>query len=133
MSEESVGRSLMLIITLSVVALIGFFMYSVASSATNRPVLVQAGDALISGNPPTYTVTIYLQNIGTSTVDLTGINLNVPDIGASASLTCNPPTLKSGEITKCTASLSTTSSITTAKTAIIETKYGALKITLLRA
>ncbi|MCC6003993.1 MAG: hypothetical protein LM590_06595 [Thermofilum sp.] len=132
MSEE-VGRSLMLIITLSVVALIGFFMYSVASSATNRPILVQAGDALITGSQPPYTLIIYLQNIGTSTIDLAGAMINIPDLGVSSALSCDPQTLKQGDITKCTVQINVQTPITSAKTAVIETRYGAVKITLLRA
>ncbi|ABL78072.1 hypothetical protein [Thermofilum pendens] len=124
----------MLIVTLSVVALIGYFLYSVASGATNRPVLVQAGDALLTGSGTSYQVIVYLQNIGSTPADLTGANITIPDLNAGpAQLTCTPALLRNGDVAKCTSALTLTSAPTSAKTAIIETKYGAIKVTLLRS
>jgi len=130
--SEEVGRSIMVIITLAVVSLIGYFIYSVASATTSRPVLVQAGDAVLTSTGNSYTVTLWLQNVGTSTADLSNANLTITTYNLRAPLTCNPRTVAAGTTSTCTATFSTTVQITSAVTGYIVTNYGVYKVSIVR-
>ncbi|AKG38938.1 hypothetical protein MA03_06315 [Infirmifilum uzonense] len=132
MSEE-VGRSIMLIITLAVVSLIGFFIYQVASTTTSRPVLVQAGDAVLTSLGNTYSVILWLQNAGSSSADLTSATLVINNYNVSAPLTCSPAIIPSGATATCRASFASTSAITTAATGYIVTRYGVYKVVMVRS
>lgn len=132
MSEE-VGRSIMVIITLAVVSLIGFFIYQVASTTTSRPVLVQAGDAILTSTGSSYTVTLWLQNAGSSSADLTTASLYISNYGVNVTLTCSPAVISSGSTATCKSTFASQTPITTAATGYIVTKYGVYKVTLVRS
>ncbi|QOJ79679.1 hypothetical protein IG193_04290 [Infirmifilum lucidum] len=131
-TSEEVGRSIMVIITLAVVSVIGYFIYTVASATTSRPVIVQAGDAILTPAAGGYTVTVWLQNIGTSSADLLNANLTITNYGITTRLLCNPSTLSSGATSTCTATLPSTLQITSAVTGYIVTKYGIYKVSIIR-
>ncbi len=131
MSEE-VGRSIMVIITLAVVSVVGYFIYTVASATTSRPVLVQAGDAILTQSGGGYTLTVWLQNIGTSSADLSDATLKITNYNVVAKLECNPSTLPSGTIASCTATLPLNVTITSAAIGHVVTKYGIYKVSIIR-
>jgi len=129
--SEEVGRSIMVIITLAVVSLIGYFIYSVASAITSRPVLVQAGDAVLTSTGNSSTVTLWLQNVGTSTADLSNATLTLTTYNLRAPLICNPRTVAAGITSTCTATFPGIS-ITSAVTGYIVTNYGVYKVSIVR-
>lgn len=123
----------MVIITLAVVSVIGFFIYQVASTTTSRPVLVQAGDAILSASGNSYTVTLWLQNAGSSSADLSSCYLYLSNYNVNASLTCSPAIVPSGGTATCKATFTPATPITTAATGYIITKSGVYKVTLVRS
>ncbi len=131
MSEE-VGRSIMIIIAIAVVAILGFFVYSLVSGATSRPVLTPAGDGYVFSDN---SIRFWVRNIGRATADLSGATVTFPAFGVTVSVTCTPTLLNPEVTAECTGTVANPPpgwAGNNTFSGILVTKYGSYNIVLRR-